>query len=78
MAYVIIRCNNKPDSNWSGKEWSRLPCKIYSNEYDALDAIKHYWYGSYNLKTYDHRQIVFIPLTEKRMQKLISEGKARL
>lgn len=78
MAHTIIKCNRPGQPNWSGKEWSKLPAKIYSSEDEALDAIKHYWYGSYNLKTYDHRAVIFQPLTEEKMQKLIHEGKARL
>lgn len=81
--YVIIQCSvkkkAKPAINWSGKEWSDLPCKIYSSMDEAMDAIKHYWYGSYNLdEKHDHRRITFIPLTEKKMQKMIADGKARL
>lgn len=78
MAHTIITTNRKDAPNWSGKEWSKLPAKIYSNQYEALDAIRHYWYGSYNLNTYDHRPAIFRPLTEKQMIKMIHQGRARL
>lgn len=76
--YVIIKSNKKKQQNWSGKEWSELPCKIYSSMEDAMDAIKHYWYGGYNLDTHDSRPVTFIPLTEKKKQQAISKAIARL
>lgn len=75
--YVIIKSNKKHQPNWSGKEFSQNACKIYSGYDVASDAIIHYWYGGYNLGTFDHRQIVFVPLTEKKMIKLIDQKKAR-
>ncbi len=76
--YVIIRTNNILHPNWSGKEWSKEPCKIYSSFEEASQAINSYWYGAYNLGTFDSRQVTFVPMSEKRMQKMIHEKKARL
>jgi len=72
--YVIIKSSNKLQPNWSGKGWSKLPCKVYLSFEDATDALKSYWFGT----GYDGRGVTFIPLNEKRMQKLITEQKARL
>lgn len=75
----IIKSSNKKEPNWSGKEFSDLPAKIYFSHDDAFDAIKHYWFGSYNLvRPIDNRQITLVPITHEQSKKLIEAKKARL
>lgn len=80
--WVIIKSSKKTEPNWSGKEWSSLPCKVYFSIEDAMDAITRYWFGDWHGGnpggTIDNRQITFVPLTEEKGQKLIAAGKARL
>ncbi len=73
----IIKSNKKNEPNWSGKEFSREACKIYSTYDDASDAIKHYWYGGWNLGKSDNRHIIFVPLTEEGKNVLLEHKKIR-
>lgn len=73
----IIKCSNKNQPNWSGKEFSKDACKIYSSFSDACDALGSYWYGGYNTTGYDHRGITITPLTEKKMVLLVGQKKIR-
>lgn len=73
----IIQTNRKHEPNWSGKEWSKYPCKIYHTYWDAANALASYWFGGYNDRGYDHRRIIIRPLTEKQAIKLIDQKTAR-
>lgn len=64
--------------NWSGKEWSELPAKVYFSYLEATDAIANYWYGAYNLDTFDDRNITIKPLTDQQLTEFLATKKARL
>jgi len=69
--------------NWSGKEFSELPAKIYCCFEDAAEAIKNYHFFEWNYKTHGfepvakQQKIEFIFLSENRKDKLLKENKVR-
>lgn len=73
----IATSNKKGQPNWSGKEWSQNACKIYHEFQEISEAIRAYWFGGYNDRGYDHRQVIIRPITEKEAIKLIDLKKAR-
>jgi len=78
---VIIKSGKK---NWSGKEFSNLPAKVYSDFDDAVSSLNSYHFFKYDNQKNEYVQcekkqkIEIIHLTEKQKEKLISAGKARI
>jgi hypothetical protein len=77
---VIIKSGKK---NWSGKEFSDYPAKIYTSFDDAVSAL-----NSYHFFTFDDEKCEYIPcekkqkieiihLTESKERMLLSSGKIR-
>jgi len=77
MDWVIIKSRVKGEKNWSGKEFSHLPVKLYSSFEDAFQAIQQYWIGEWNAKQFDNRSIEFRPLTDEQARLLIKKNEAR-
>lgn len=75
--HFIIQSNDKKEPNWSGKEFSKLPCKIYGSVTSCADALEGYWFAENPLVKADHRQINIIPLTDVKMMLLTAQGKIR-
>lgn len=69
--------------NWSGKEFSEYPAKIYTSYEEAVDAINnhHFWTIDYvkneYVKVEKFNRIVIIPLRENRYEKLLAAEKIR-
>ena len=74
----IVKSSRSGEENWSGKEFSGLPAKLYFYYQDAADAIAQYWYGSYNLGVVDDRTVQIVPLTDERKNDLLKNGLIRL
>ncbi|MDX1937431.1 MAG: hypothetical protein SFU21_09935 [Flavihumibacter sp.] len=80
MSYIIIKKNKQ---NWSGKEFSELPAKIYSSFSDAVDALNAYFFigisedGASYEKKYHYGNISFLFLTEYKKTILLRDGKIR-
>ena len=55
---VIIKSGKE---NWSGKEFSDLPAKIYSSFDDAVSAI-----SSYHFFTFDNEKEEYVPCEKKQ------------
>ncbi|HET6558088.1 MAG TPA: hypothetical protein VFG54_12285 [Prolixibacteraceae bacterium] len=79
--WVIIKSGKK---NWSGKEFSDNPAKVYSDFDDAVSAL-----NSYHFYRFDSEKIEYIPvqkkdrieiihLTDDERDRLIAAGKARM
>ena len=77
---VIIKSGKK---NWSGKEFSNLPAKIYSSFQDAYNAIDSYHFYKYNEKKQEFEEcdkmqkLEFIFLSEKKQEALLFKGVIR-
>lgn len=77
---VIIKSGKK---NWSGKEFSELPAKIYSSFQDAVTAIESYHFYSFDSEKGEYgpcdkmQKIEFIPLRESKEKKLLAAGRVR-
>lgn len=80
---LIIKSGKK---NWSGKEFSSLPAKIYSDFDDAVSALNSYHF--FKLVKFDNGNIEYVPcekkqkieiihLTESKLEKLLAAGKIR-
>ena len=78
---VIIKSGKK---NWSGKEFSNLPAKIYLDFEDAVSALNSYHFYKYDNKKNEYipcqkkQKIEIIHISEVEEKKLIASGKARL
>ena len=76
----IIKSGGK---NWSGKEFSNSPAKIYTSFDEVVSAIKAYHFLELNeeKKCYEEvekkERVEFIPLTEARQEVLLKAGKIR-
>jgi hypothetical protein len=77
MDRIIIKSNINGQENWSGKEFSDLPAKVYTSFADAVVAIGGYWLTEFNPEA-DNRAIIFKPLTHSQTEYLIKTGNARL
>lgn len=77
---VIIKSGQK---NWSGKEFSASPAKLYQSFGDAVTALRSYHFWVYNKETADYepqqkkQKIEIIHLDENQVQKLLQNGKVR-
>jgi hypothetical protein len=77
---VIIKSGKK---NWSGKEFSFLPAKMYSDFDDAVSALNSYHFYIYDAVKNEYvpcekkQKIEIIHITEKQRMKLLYEGKVR-
>lgn len=69
----IITSNKKDENNWSGKEFSTLPCKIYYSFDDCHQALSAYWFND-TIK-FDDRMVVITPLTEVKVYNLLLKRK---
>lgn len=78
---VIIKSRKK---NWSGKEFSDLPAKVYSDFDAAISALNSFHFFRYDSGRGEYvpcdrfEKIEIIPITEDQKQRLILNGKARL
>jgi len=78
---VIIKSGKK---NWSGKEFSDLPAKVYASFNDAVAALNNYHFFKYDEKKAEYvpceknQKLEFIHLSEVQLGKLIYENKARM
>jgi hypothetical protein len=78
---VIIKSGKR---NWSGKEFSSLPAKVYSDFDDAVSALNSYHFFEFNNQNNEYvacekkQKIEIIHITEGQREKLISAGKARI
>lgn len=78
---VIIKSGKK---NWSGKEFSDLPAKVYESFDDAVAALNTYHFFKYdeiksNFVPCEKKQkLEFIHLSEMQLVKLMYENKARM
>lgn len=77
---VIIKSGQK---NWSGKEFSASPAKLYQSFDDAVTALNSYHFWEYNEVNGEHepqqkkQKIEIIHLDENQVQKLVKKGKVR-
>lgn len=77
---IIIKSGKK---NWSGKEFSNLPAKIYSNFDDAVASLNCYHFFIFDNEKRDYipcekkQKIEIIPLTEAKESQLLAADKAR-
>lgn len=77
---IIIKSGKK---NWSGKEFSDHPAKIYSSFDDAVSALNSYHFFTFDNEKceyvpYEKKQkIEIIPLTESNERGLLSAGRIR-
>ena len=77
---IIIKSGKK---NWSGKEFSNLPAKIYSSFDDVVSTLMAYHFYKFNEKKCEYvpcekkQKIEIIPLTGKRQEALLSAGLVR-
>lgn len=78
ISCFIVKSRIRGQHNWSGKEFSDLPAKMYFTYQDAVDAIACYWYGGYNNDGADGRVIQIVPLTEDGKNALLKVGVIRL
>lgn len=75
---VIIKSGKK---NWSGKEFSDLPAKVYTSFDEAVAALKSYHFFAYDEKKAEYvpceknQRLEFIYLSEVQLSKLICEKK---
>lgn len=83
---VIIKSPFKGKENWSGKEFSTNPAKIYSNFDDAVSALNSYCFYKFDEENCEYveqeddeiiREIRIIHLTEKKLNALLTVGKIR-
>lgn len=78
---VIIKSGKK---NWSGKGFSNLPAKVYSDFDDAICALNSYHFFYYDNENNEYipcqkkQKIEIIHITEEQRRRLISAGKARI
>ena len=78
---IIIKSGKK---NWSGKEFSELPAKIYGDFDDVVSALNSYHFWEYCPKKNEYVQkekmqrLTIIHLTESKRELLLSTGQARL
>lgn len=69
--------------NWSGKEFSEYPAKIYTSVHDCADAIENYhlWELNHELDKFVEVEkldvIQIIPLNDKKTETLLSQEKIR-
>lgn len=77
MDYFIIKSSSKKEPNWSGKEFSHLPAKIYSCFEAVSDALSGYWFVEEPINEVDNRQVIIVPLTEKKLHELLEQKKVR-
>ena len=73
---VIIKSFVKNEENWSGKEFSNNPAKLYASFNDAAGALDCYWFNEW-VPEKDVRPIKIIHLQECQKNKLLGEGKVR-
>lgn len=78
IACFIIKSYVKGEENWSGKEFSTYPAKMYFSYEDATEAIARYWYGNDGINRPDGRLIMIVPLGEIRKNILLKEKSIRL
>lgn len=77
---VIIKSNSK---NWSGKEFSNNPAKLYEDFDDAVNALNSYHFFRYDRDKNEYvpavkmQRLEFIHLTDKKRQLLLEQGKVR-
>lgn len=75
---IIIKSGKK---NWSGKEFSGNPAKIYSSFDDAVSALNSYHFFTFNNEKGMHvpvekkQKIEIIHLTEGNERKLLAAGR---
>ena len=83
---VIVKSPFKGKGNWSGKEFSTNPAKIYSNFDDAVQALQSYCFYKFDEEKNEFieqeddeiiREIRIIHLTEKKLNELLTAGKIR-
>lgn len=76
----------KGKENWSGKEFSSLPAKIYIDFADAVSALNSYCFYKFDPEKCEYveqdqdeiiREIRIIHLTEKKQNELLAAGKVR-
>ncbi len=78
---VIIKSGKK---NWSGKEFSNLPAKIYKDFDDVISALNSYHFYEYDkdkgeyLETVKTQKLEIIHLSDKKLEYLVKAGLARL
>lgn len=78
---VIIKSGKK---NWSGKEFSDLPAKVYASFDDAVAALNSYHFYQYDEKKAEYvpcqkkQKIEIIHLSEMQLEKLIYHNKVRM
>lgn len=78
---VIIKSGEK---NWSGKEFSDLPAKVYASFDDAVSALNTYHFFKYDKKNAEYvpceskQKIEIIHLSEMQLAKLIYQNRVRL
>lgn len=78
--WVIVKSGKK---NWSGKEFSNLPAKVYANFEDAVSALNSYHFYTYDTVKNEYvpaqkkQKIEIIHLSQKQLSRLLAEGKAR-
>lgn len=78
---VIIKSGKK---NWSGKEFSDLPAKVYASFDDAVAALNSYHFFKYDEMKAEYvpcekkQKLEFIHLSEMQLGKLIYENKVRM
>jgi len=84
---VIIKSPYKGKKNWSGKEFSDLPAKAYTNFEDAVAALNSYCFYKFDPDKIEYveqepdeiiREIRIIHLTEKKTKELLTAGKIRI
>lgn len=77
---VIIKSGKK---NWSGKEFSEYPAKVYASFDEAVAALNTYHFFTYDDKKKEYvpcdkkQKIEIIHLTESNERKLLSAGRVR-
>ena len=83
---VIIKSPFKGKENWSGKEFSSLPAKIYSDFADAVSALNSYCFYKFDKEKCEYieqdpdeiiREMRIIHLTGKKQDVLLLTGKIR-
>lgn len=74
MSYIVTS-RMKGARNWSGKEFSEHPAKLYATADDVVQALLQYWY--HDSDKWDPRQITIVPLNEHEERELLAFGKIR-
>lgn len=80
ISCYIIKCDVRGQKNWSGKEFSQFPAKIYFDYHEVFTALDGYWFHNMDRQREpgDGRVIKIVPLTDKKKSQLLKQNAIRL